>query len=261
MKKLSIFLLGLLLFSCEKVIEVDVNDADEQTVVEAVLTDQPFSSFIALTKSAALFEESDFETIDSASVEIIDQNGTVTVFQQVAPGLYVNPGFVTQEGYTYSLTIITDVSTFTATASTPKRVELDTSYIDYDYKNPFGEIEPRVHIKFTDDPTPESFYRAIAYKNGEKDGGINLYDDELTNGELEEDNLDQFDFEVGDTIAIDFLSVNPDYHEYMRVLDAISGNPFSSAPGNPPTNIESDAKVQGYFGVFRLDRDTLYVTQ
>lgn len=251
----------LTLFSCEKVIDVDVNDADDQTIVEAVLTDQPFNSFIILSKSGKLFEEGDPESIDSAIVEVRDQNGVVTVFNQIAPATYVNPAFVAQQGYTYDLTIMAEGNQFTSSASTPKRVEFDTTYIDYDYENPFGDIVPRVYVEFTDHPEPNTYYRVIAYKNGEKQDGTSIYDDDVNNGEVRDDYIYQFDFEQGDTLFVDLLSVNPAYYEYFRVLATISGNPLSSAPGNPPTNIDSDAKVQGYFGVFTVDRDTLYVTQ
>lgn len=249
-------------FGCEKIIDVDIDEPEVQVSIEAILTDQPFFSYVIVSKSAPLFEAGDVEFVDSAIVEVTDQNGTVYVFQQFTSGIYSNVNFIALQGETYSLRVVTGGNTFTSTVSTPQKVNFDETYIDYDYTTPFDDVEPRVHYTFTDSPVENTRYRIIAYKNGEKvNDGYTLYSDDNNNGAERDGNVYQFDFELGDTIFVDLLSVNDAYYEYFRVQSALSGGGLGSTPGNPPSNIESSVKALGYFGVLTVDRDTLYVTQ
>ena len=53
---LGIILSGFGFYSCEKVIEIPLNDADRKVVVEAVFKDEPGSNYVILSKTGFVYE-------------------------------------------------------------------------------------------------------------------------------------------------------------------------------------------------------------
>ena len=84
-----------MLFSCEKVIDVAVNDAEVVYVVEGVLKDRDSSSFVKISQSTNVYETGGVSDIESATVVVYDNSGGSFVFVQdpLVPGSYYNHDF------------------------------------------------------------------------------------------------------------------------------------------------------------------------
>lgn len=79
-KGLAIIGLSIGLFSCEQVIDLEVNDGVNQLVVDAWLTDEVKEQRVKLTVSQPYFEKSDPKPALGAEVIVFNQDSTAHVF-------------------------------------------------------------------------------------------------------------------------------------------------------------------------------------
>ena len=81
MKALRIFLFAIILLtlntSCEKVILIELNEADQKMVVDAIVSNDSVQNYVILSKSGGFYQDNDFEAISGASVTITDDEGVV----------------------------------------------------------------------------------------------------------------------------------------------------------------------------------------
>lgn len=127
---------GLLMIgftSCEKVIDIPLDESERRFVVEAVLLDEPGSSYILITKTGSVYAESNFEKVSDATVIVTDINGTSYTFTEDAgePGKYTHPTFFVNEFDQYNLSITAEGQVFTSTSNSYKKPQLDSlNYIE-----------------------------------------------------------------------------------------------------------------------------------
>ncbi|UKN03358.1 DUF4249 domain-containing protein [Paracrocinitomix mangrovi] len=263
MKKLVFIILPLVLFiaSCEKVIDVPLNDADIQTIVEANLSNIPNGSYIKLSRSGSVYQESNFEKVSGAQIVVTDGISTWTFDEDPNEvGTYLNNSFMAVPNSMYNLTVNEGGNTYTARSETYNDVTIDSlTYIEV--VGGFGQQESDTSyftfFNFTDDANNVNFYRAIPYLNGVKSSNYYLINDDLFNG----NNYSQPFFAEGDIVDGDTLITmlysmdEANYKFYTTLANNSNSGPFSPSPGNPVTNIEGGAI--GYFGVYLVDIDTL----
>lgn len=243
---------ALITFSCEKVIDVPLNEAEVQTIVEAKLYDEPQASFIKISRSGSVYEQSNFEAVTGASVQVTDGVTTWNFTEQGTPGTYIDTNFITQPNTTYDLTIDNAGEIYTATGQTRSDVQFDS--LDYILAvGGFGQQESDTNFftffNFTDNGSEENYYRVVPIKNGDRSDNWYLSDDKLYNGSNFRQPFFAEQFESGDTLIAVLVSMDkPMYTYYSTLANNQDGGPFSPTPGNPVTNIEG--KAIGYFGVF-----------
>ena len=87
--RLSFFfiLLGFV-SSCEKVIEVDINDKDPRFVIEGFVTLGETTHRVRITKSQNISASSAAPTVDNAIVVLSDDLGNSQTMALVSPGIY-----------------------------------------------------------------------------------------------------------------------------------------------------------------------------
>lgn len=253
-------LLSLSLFSCQEVIELDLNDADPQLVVDATLTDAPLSSQVILTRSGSYFEPGNYERVSGATVELSASNGDSWLLAEKDSGLYAADGLVGEIGETYTLSVEVDGEMVSGQSKMLAPVQLDS----VDFQRLEGQ-NPRLPSSYLmrayfDDPVDESVYmRFMVWVNDTLDRGIYLYD----GGTLtENDGIARFiglPLDQGDTVRIMALRIERDVYQYYFELADVAGvgslGPGSAAPANPTTNLSGD--VLGYFGAMSA---TQYLT-
>ena len=116
----------LLLSSCEEVIELDLNTADQRFVIEAILTDQANGARIAISKTKSYASENEFNGISGAVVEITDELGRVTrITESTKKGIYTNATLKGVPTKIYQLKVVIEGKTFTANSTMPNVVRLD----------------------------------------------------------------------------------------------------------------------------------------
>ena len=146
---LFLFISMIIFFSsCQKVIDVDIKNVAKKYVLEAVITDQLDSSKVLLSTTKDVSENNDFPGISGATVTVTDNAGIVTTFTEDSAGYYYSHSFKGVIGKTYTLHVITNGETFTATSTMPPMVTMDTLYITDELL--FGETTKLANTTYQD---------------------------------------------------------------------------------------------------------------
>lgn len=265
------------LTSCEKDIELDLPEPEIKLVVQGWI-DQGDYPVVMLTKSSPYFSVVDSSTI----MNMIVQNATVVVSNGVLsdtlgsvfdpsyfpPLLYKGTLFKGEIDKTYSLTVIVEGRTYTATTTIPPPVPLDSAWFQTE---PEHDSLGYVWGYFQDPPDQINYYRIFTKRLGKDSRFIpslgSTYDDKFFNGQSFKFSMmrgitsltdttqdeEQGFFKIGDTVLIKTCTIDKPHYDFWRTAEGdmfTSGNPFAS-PSPIITNINGGGLgVWGGYGVF-----------
>lgn len=260
-------ILGLasLFIACEDVIDLNVNEAEPQLVIEGVLIDQPPMAYFIISKSICPFEQVDIPMVSDAEVIITDNAGNVDTLLEYQPGVYVSTDIDTAVGRSYTATVTAEGITYTASSVMPEPIVIDSLTMEYQEGGGFGSDENegyRLHLYFTDRENIDDFARIKLTQNDSLWEQFYLYDGFYSDSNVVD--YEYFDdvFQLGDTIVIELYTMDETIYDYFRVLANVAiyeeGTESGDIPGNPETNWDND--VLGYFGVFGVRQMTHIVT-
>ncbi len=259
MKNLSsIFMISLVamaLCSCQDVIDIELRDADRKYVIEGSVVQGVDSAVVRVSRTTSYFDTSGPEAITDAEVELTLPDGTVRVLEHVSEGYYKVMGITPSTNATYSLKVRVDDEIFTAAAYMPESVSIDSltfkPVLNFFGPPPQGPPKFRAFLNFQD-PIARNYYRAVfegASDSGDKLDEIQVFDDELTNGNYIEIPVFNREYELGDTANVALQTMDADVYKFFDTFEsaasADAGSPFSAAPDNPISNIQG-----GAIGVF-----------
>lgn len=248
------------IISCEKVIEVPLNDADRQIVVEAVGRNFLGESYVILSRSGSVYDDSDFEKLSGAIVTITDQDANEFIFLEdiTSPGRYVSVDFIGLPSSQYTLKVVYGDQTINATNNTLYEPVLD-SLTFLDITGGFGgeasDTSYLLFYNFKDNVDEVNYYQISAWVNGERDDNFYLGTDVLGNGQAVAAPL--FGTSIGprDTVYVELRSMDEASYIYLSTLASnINSSPFSATPSNPVTNLDSGL---GFFSVYMVDSMTI----
>ena len=251
--------LTLSLFSCEKIIDLPLNESEQKVVIEASVSNILEDSYILLSKTAILYGKDIFEKVNNGTVTITDKNNVKTVFTEDGTGVgrYTHPTFVATTNNSYLLQVTVDGETYTAESTTQSYTGLNfllTLKQPNPGFNPDDTDKDSLNIivtGYSDKVNETNYYRFNIYTNGELDNQLNLSDDKITNGQ----NIDFAffnTFESKDTVLLEFVNMDKaNYTYFISLANTLDNGPFSATPANPATNIDNGAL--GYFGAYIKD--------
>jgi len=252
--KQALFILGMLtiLFaaSCQKVVNIDLNEADPQYVIIGNLYEgtNPFSVQVALTTD--YYGREPQTLVNDALVTLYDEAGTATPVPSTGNGNYELPSFTAVSGKTYQLKVIADGREFTATTTMPRVVPIDSISIEWNEASGFQEEGYDVAAHFTDPAGERNFYRIIRTENDtlrNEPDDLYLLEDDYNDGKPVIANFFNR-YRKGEKIEVELLTMDQSIYEFYTSLRAILNNQNGPAPANPNTNIRGGAL--GYFGAF-----------
>lgn len=246
-KIISLIGIALLTWSCTEEIDIDLNDAEPQLVIEALVSTDKIST-VTLSQTINFDEANDFPSVSNALVEISDNSGNNEALQEQTPGVYVSSALNVVSGNTYSLNIIANDKNYTASCQIPQQVSMDSIQLSKELDGGFfgnsNDSVYQIRVYFTDPADTENYYQFVEYLNGER---VRSYTsgDSRYNGQTTERVLNSRDRELrkGDTIAIEMRCITAEVYDYLN--DLHSRDAMSATPTNPRPNIEN-AKL-GYF--------------
>ncbi len=260
-----LLLLATGLFSCQKVINVDIRDAEIKPVVEAVVSDIPGESVVKLSTTKKISESNQFPGISGAVVSVTDDAGIRTTFAETTPGVYTDASFTGAVGKTYFLEIKSNGETFTARSTMPQKINLDTLFITEEVL--FGETRKLANIAYQDPPGKGNCYRYVQYINGNKSKPIFVNNDDYVDGKyvdtklwyiVDDEDDEEEEIKSGDTVEIAMLCIEPVVYKYwFGVFQSATGNTQSASPANPVTNITGGAL--GYFSAQTFQKRSVQV--
>ena len=127
-KKYSIWGLAILALgfgACERVIDVDLNEAEPTLVVEATINNTEGPHEVLLTQTTSFFTADDPGLVENATVVVTDSEGDSYAYTQVSSGRY-QAEFTGVPGRTYTLEIQAGGVTYTAVSEMRQPVTLDS---------------------------------------------------------------------------------------------------------------------------------------
>jgi hypothetical protein len=255
MKKLSVkysLLIGsLLLYACTKVINVNLNDAAPQIVVEGIITNTPGPYQVQLTKTVNFSDPNTFPPVSGAVVKITDNIANVTdILTETNPGIYTTHTIQGLPGHSYQLSIVSAGQTYTASSAMPQPVALDS--ISFQHTSIFNTLNISAVPNFQDPLGIKNYYSFFQYVNGKRLKYTAVFDDRLSDGRYINVALrnDSSYIKIGDTISLSMNCIDKSTYDYFYTFSQVAGNNnFQSAsPSNPISNVSNNAL--GYFSAY-----------
>jgi hypothetical protein len=256
----------LILSGCQKVINVDLNNAAPRIVIEGIITDRPGPYSVTISESGSYFNQPDLPPVTGAEVIITDNMGVFDTLKEVTPGVYFTSKTKGIPGRIYTLKVISGNNIYSGTSTMFSHVEIDSLSLSKNQSQHFdlgggSRNDPNVEIDcYFRDPFEKNFYRVKVFTDDTtRNEFYRLFDDQYSNGL--EVGLRVAHANANHTYRIELLSLDKVTFGYYRTLeDAIHSNPiFGSTPANPTTNLNNGAL--GYFGAFAVSSRTITVTQ
>jgi hypothetical protein len=251
--------------SCEKVINVDLNEAASRIVIEGLIDDGPGPYTVRLSRSGSYFDQPVLPMVSGADVIISDNTGIKDTLIERSPGVYLTSKIHGTPGKTYTLNVTTENMQYTGSSTMHTHVNVDSLRLmrtEVYHFNLGGGSSDETTISvycYFKDPQGKNFYRVKVHSHGSSNNeDYRLFDDQYTDGENTE--LRIAHAEAGDTIRVDLFSLDQTTYGYYRTLrDLLHTNPvFGSTPANPETNLSNGAL--GYFGACAVSSRIIVIT-
>lgn len=235
---------------CKKVINVNLKNTDPQIVITGEVNNLIGPYKVTITKSVNYTSNNTFPAVSGAFVTISDKT-IIDTLKETSPGVYTSNNIKGMPGNAYSLYVIAEGQTFTATSIMPQQVVFDSVGFTSGFKNQSDQTYNTVAY-FKDPAGIANYYEFSAYKNGiqfKNNGGFQLFDDRLSDGKFIDFTIDN-DYKSGDEFVVKMSCIDKNVYSYLNTLSAISAdsgrvNLQSPAPANPISNISNNAL--GYF--------------
>ncbi len=251
-----------ILSSCQKVVTIDLNQANPQLVVEGIVTDQPGPYTVKLSKTGNYFVPAlVFPPVSGARVIIKDDLGQKDTLKETVAGTYETNSLQGTVGRTYSLDVLTNGNAYSASSSLPQKVMIDSLYAT-PRQTSNGQPGYDIWVMFRDPPELGNYYRlnvrvdSLVSQDSVDGRRYRLYSDKLINGNEITERVRAGRLVVsGDSVTVELLSIDKAMYDYFTTLNDIlisERAATSLSPANPNTNLDNGAL--GYFGAWAIDQ-------
>ena len=291
MNKGIYFLILVILWGCERKIDLDLNDTEPKLVVEANI-ENGTAPVVVLTKSTGYFSKITPEILSGSFVhnaEISISNGVKThvlkEYQLPLPGGYsfyyysidssnLSTAFLGELNTSYSMTIQSEGEQYQSSTTIP---DLNKQVDSLFWRPADGGSDTnrvKILVRVTDPPGYGDYIRYLTKINDQPEflaPSPSVYDDLFVDGTSYEVQLDEgFDrnsdsssrkFLRGDTVTFKLSGINKQTFDFWRTWEfaqASVGNPFSS-PTKVIGNISNDAL--GYFAGYATQYHTIIIPE
>lgn len=254
-----LFIVATIATSCEKVVDLDLDKAKPMLVVEAIVHDSLGDNFVKLTKSRPFNDNSvGYEVVSGAVIIVTDNLGNGYPFIENEPGNYSSPVLEGIAGRIYTLMVSVNGKVVTAKSTMNPKVNLDSlSHEKIEHPIMLEEKDKySVRTYFYDTPNFTNYYRIKAFNNGVQEKGYIVLNDDLADGDHVVFPVFQSDFDEGDTVVVQLLSID---EVNFRYFNAIYYSQTGEVPGNPETNLVGE-DVVGYFGAYAKSEKSIIIT-
>jgi hypothetical protein len=246
--------------SCEKVINVDIKNAEPKLVIEGTIDDAGNPATVTLSKSAVFSANGNYPKVGGALVSIKDNLGNTYSLPETSAGKYTNASLLGVIGRTYTLEIKLNGVTYVASSTIPRKMDLDTIIVSTGIATGTSSsaADKVAGVVYEDLPGFGDNSQVIATINGVRNRTLYVADDIFTDGGSSpfytfNPNLK---LKAGDTYTAELRFIDKNVYRYLYgVGDLLSGN---TVPANPNTNI-TGGDVLGYFSAHTSEKKTIIV--
>ncbi len=269
-----------LMFSCEQVVDLKLDNPPRQLVVEGRIekgkNDSVSEQMIRLTTISDFFVNQEPPAGIGAEVWVEDDAGTRFDFVEQSDGVYVNSELQGELGRTYTLTIAWEGQTFQASESMVSVSEIDSIYQIEAEENLFEDGGIKVAINFTDPANVGNYYFWETYVDGELDvlpdpGNKNnlIANDDFFDGQQVVGYLpnEEMVVEAGEEVLVRQYALSDNAYKYYYALydqagktGSILDTPPAPVRGNIVNLTRPDEFPLGYFYVTEVDERIKIIT-
>lgn len=262
LKKYNIQLLlafVVVLTSCEKVIDLNLDQTTPKIVIEGILTNLNTNHLVSVSNTKNFEQDNTRTVVSGAVIRVADENGqTITFTEQGKSGNYYSTRFRGVPGRRYTMSVTANGQTYTATSRMPLPVPIRSlTQVELSF---FGETRKLVEVNYLDPANIENFYYTKLYVNNVKRGSLDISSDRFNDGKAVKNAtfVSDPDLETGDKVKIQLLTIDENVFRYLFSLSQITGNGGPpTTPANPTSNFNNGAV--GYFSASTLSTDSLVI--
>lgn len=254
----NIFIAGLvsiLLSSCEKEIDIDLNSADPQVVIEGSVTDGPGPHYVKISESVNFSDANVYPPVSEAVVVISDNLGIIDTLTESSSGIYQTHTITGVPGNKYELNVQIGESKYFASSIMPQKVKLDSLRFEPLFA-PGSESLYSVLPVYVDPETLGNNYRFLVSVNGKKNNSYIVDNDVIGNGTTNDFPIFDPEMEIlsGDTVTVEMRCIDLSTYNYFYSLAQISGGGpgGGTTPANPTNNIYGGAAL-GVFSAYTVE--------
>lgn len=258
-KYIVISFIFLFLISCEKEIDIDLNQNDPKFVIEGNLSNKAGESKVKISKTLNFDETVPYPAIRGALVTITDNTmDQIDTLSESTAGIYIKSGFAGIEGHTFTMMVKTGNEIFTAVSKMPYSVHFD-SLVQENLAGSSTNGGPITFIQITPHYTNlynfENYYQFVVTRNDTLIGDIFIRNDIGFNGSSSTFPL-WVKANKNDIVKIDMQCIDNVVYDY---LFGLSENiyQYSATPANPTSNIDNGAL--GFFKAHTSQKKTISI--
>lgn len=258
------------LTSCEDVVNIDLDTAPAKLVIDASIKWEKGTTgneqTIKLTTTTDFYSSS-IPVASGAIVFVRDENANQFDFVETpGTGNYVCTNFIPVINRNYTLTVIYNGQTYTATEKLMAVPTIDS--IEQNNNGGFTGNQIEVKFFFEDNGITDNFYLTQFNTSFTILPEYDVIDDEFFQGNQMFGLYSNEDLKANDQIQFTLQGISERYYNYMNVLLAVagsnSGSPFQTPPatvrGNIINQTNFDKFALGYFRVSETDKKN-YIVQ
>ncbi|WP_252941114.1 DUF4249 domain-containing protein [Roseivirga pacifica] len=259
----SLTLVLALVWACDEPITIDTATAEEQVIIEGMVTNTAGRNFVKVTKSRSFYETGSTERITNAIVTVSDETGNYADFvhnpsgEPETEGYYYAAGdFIGAIGRTYSLRVELGENVYeaqdellpvTPIDSLAQQLTDDEDAIEVRGPGPVYEV--LFYAKEPQDRQDQYLFKFYRNDSLIKDSPSDVYfaDDNLLGETIDDIELAGY-YIPGDLVRAEMYSLTREafifYNDLNNLINS-DGGMFSPPPANPRTNLSNGA--MGFF--------------
>lgn len=249
--------------SCEKVVNIDLKNAEPRIVVEGIVDNSGKPASVKITKSVTFSTTTAAPAISGAIVKIEDNVGNNFILAETAPGIYTNNALVGQIGKTYTLTVQNAGVTYTGQSTIPRQMPIDTIYqesVTLPSNTPSGTatLGKIVSLVYTDIPGFGDNAHVVQTINGKVDNSLIVGDDQFTDAGNTPFQLFpnvNTKLKTGDVVKVELRFIDKIIFKYLIGIQEIQGG--NTVPANPDSNLSGGCL--GYFSAHTSETKTIII--
>lgn len=241
-----LLMMALIYSSCEKVIDLDLKDAEPRMVIEGIISNRTDTQGVKISMSALVGNRNVFPGVEGATVMVKDDLGTELPLRDRGNGIYSIRRMRGAPGRTYTLTVLYAGKEYKASSTMPQVVPMDS--VGITTTTVFGQVRKSATLLYMDPAGLKNYYRFILTVNGQRSKNIFVGNDDFNDGKQVTRELVDFEVDLvaGDKVEIEMQSIDPVLYRYWVGLDENQNRGgASTTPANPVTNWSNGAL--GYF--------------
>jgi Domain of unknown function (DUF4249) len=249
--------------SCEKVVNVDLKNAEPKIVIEGIVDNSGNPASVKITKSVSFSNTTASPTVSGAIVKIADNAGNTFTLNETASGLYTNALLVGQIGKTYILTVQNAGITYEGKSTIPRQAPIDTIFqervtLPSNTPGSAASLGKIVSLVYTDIVGFGDNAHVLQTINGKVDNSLIVADDQFTDGANTPFQLFpnvNTKLKTGDVVKIELRFVDKNVYRYLTGILEIQGG--NTVPANPESNISGGAL--GFFSAHTSESKTIVI--